>query len=48
MQDVSDLMNAKSFREANIDFDHYLLISRIRSHISNERNNYGFKNEKFK
>lgn len=44
---ASDPMNAKYFKGENIDSDHYLTISRIRSRISSERKNYGCHAKKF-
>jgi hypothetical protein len=46
-------MDIRTFRGANIDSDHYLLISKIRSRISNARKTYGscarkFNSEKLK
>jgi hypothetical protein len=38
---VSNVMDVRTFRGANIDSDHYLLISKIRSLISNARKMYG-------
>jgi hypothetical protein len=40
-------MDVRTFRGANIDSDHYLLISRIRSRISNARKTYGSCARKF-
>jgi len=34
---VSNVMDVRTFRGANIDSDHYLLILKIRSRISNAR-----------
>jgi hypothetical protein len=36
-QHVSKVMDVRTFRGANIDSDHYLLISKIRSRISTAR-----------
>jgi endonuclease/exonuclease/phosphatase family metal-dependent hydrolase len=33
----SDLMDVRSYRRANIDSDHYLIISKVRNRISNAR-----------
>jgi hypothetical protein len=44
---VSNVMDVRTFREANIDSDHYLLISKIRSRISNARKMYGSYARKF-
>jgi hypothetical protein len=38
---VSNLMDVRTFRGPNIDSDHYLLISKITSRISNARKMYG-------
>jgi hypothetical protein len=38
---VSNVMDVRIFRVANIDSDHYLLISKIRSRISKARKTYG-------
>ena len=38
---VSNVMDVRTFRGANIDSDNYLLISKIRSCISNARKTYG-------
>jgi sorting nexin-29 len=40
-------MDVRTFRGANIDSDHYLLISKIRSCISNARKTYGSYARKF-
>ena len=50
---VSNVMDVRTFRGANIDSDHYLQISKIRSRISNARKTYGscarkFNNEQLK
>ena len=50
---VSNVMDVRTFRGANIDSDQYLLISKIRSRISNARKMYGscarkFNSEKLK
>jgi len=44
---VSNVMDVRTFRGANIDSDHYLLISQIRSRISNARKTYGSYARKF-
>jgi len=44
---VSNVMDVWTFRGANIDSDHYLLISKIRSRISNARKTYGYDARKF-
>ena len=44
---VSNVMDVRAFRGANIDSDHYLLISKIRSRISNARKMYGLYARKF-
>ena len=44
---VSNVMDVRTFRGANIDSDHYLLISKIRSRISNARKTYGSYGRKF-
>jgi len=44
---VSNVMDVRTFRGANIDSDHYLLISKIRSQISNARKTYGTCARKF-
>jgi phosphopantetheine adenylyltransferase len=41
------MIDVRTFRGANIDSDHYLLISKIRSRISNARKMYGFCTSKF-
>jgi len=46
-QHVSNVMDVRTFRGANIDSDHYLLISKIRSRISNARKTYGTCARKF-
>jgi hypothetical protein len=43
----SDLRDVRSYRGSNIDSDHYLIISKIRSRISNARNMHGFQAKKF-
>jgi hypothetical protein len=43
----SDLKDVRSYRGANIDSDHYLIISRIRSRTSNARKMHGFQAKKF-
>jgi hypothetical protein len=50
---VSNVMDVRTFRGASTNSDHYLLISQIRSQISNARNTYGscarkFNSEKMK
>jgi hypothetical protein len=50
---VSNEIDVRTFRGANIDSDHYLLISKIRRRISNARKVYGscarkFNSEKLK
>jgi hypothetical protein len=50
---VSNVMDVRTFTGANIDSDHYLLISKIRSRISNARKTYvsyarKFNSEKLK
>jgi hypothetical protein len=44
---VSNVLDVRTFRGANIDSDHYLLISKIRSRISNARKTYGSYARKF-
>jgi hypothetical protein len=44
---VSNVMDVRTFRGANTDSDHYLLISRIKSRISNARKTYGSYARKF-
>jgi len=44
---VSNVMDIRTLRGANIDSDHYLLISKIRSQISNARKTYGSYARKF-
>ena len=44
---VSNVMDVRTFRGANIDSDHYLLISTIRSRIANARKMYGSYARKF-
>jgi len=44
---VSSVIDERTFRGANIDSDHYLLISKIRSQISNARNTYDSYARKF-
>jgi hypothetical protein len=44
---VSNVMDVRTSRGANIDSDHYLLISKIRSRISNARKTYGSYARKF-
>jgi hypothetical protein len=43
----SDLRDVRSYRGANIDSDHYLIISKIRSRISNTRKMHEFQAKKF-
>jgi hypothetical protein len=43
----SDLRDIRSYRGGNIDSDHYLIISKIRSRISNARKMHGFLAKKF-
>jgi hypothetical protein len=43
----SELMDVRSYRGANIDSDHYLIISKIRSRISNARKMHGFQAKNF-
>jgi hypothetical protein len=50
---ISNVIDVRTFRGANIDSDHYLLISKIRSQISNARNMHDsyvrkFNSEKLK
>jgi hypothetical protein len=44
---VSNVMDVRTFTGANTDSDHYLLISKIRSWISNARKTYGSYARKF-
>ena len=44
---VSNVMDVRTFKGANIDSDHYLLISKIRSRISSARKIYGSYARKF-
>jgi hypothetical protein len=44
---VSNVMDVRTFRGANIDSYHYLVISKIRSRISNARKTYGSYARKF-
>jgi hypothetical protein len=44
---VSNVMDVRTFRGTNIDSDHYLLLSKIRSQISNARKMYGSYARKF-
>jgi len=44
---VSNVMDVRTFREATIDSDNYLLKSKIRSRISNARKTYGSYARKF-
>jgi hypothetical protein len=43
----SDLRDVRSYRGANIDSDHYLIITKIRSRICNARKMHGFQDKKF-
>jgi hypothetical protein len=43
----SDLMDVRSYRRANIDYDHYLIISKVRNRISNAWKTHGFQTKKF-
>jgi hypothetical protein len=43
----SDLREVRSYKAANTDSDHYLIISKIRSRISNARKMHGFQANKF-
>jgi hypothetical protein len=43
----SDLRDVGSYRRANIDSDRYLIISKIRSRISNARKMHEFQTKKF-
>jgi hypothetical protein len=43
----SDLRDVRSYKGANIDSDHYLIISKIRSRISKARKMLGFQAKKF-
>jgi hypothetical protein len=43
----SDLRDVRSYKGANSDSDHYLIISEIRSRISNARKMHGFQAKKF-
>jgi hypothetical protein len=50
---VSNVMDVRTFRGPNLDLDHYISISKIRSRISNARKMYGsyvteFNSEKLK
>ena len=45
---LSNLMDVRSYRGANIDSDHYLIIARIRGRISNARKTYGCMARKFR
>jgi sorting nexin-29 len=42
----SDLMDVRTYRGANIDSDHYLVLSRIRSRISNAKKHRGSRSRK--
>ena len=44
---VSNVMDVRTFRGANIDSDHYLLITKIRCQIYNARKMYGSYARKF-
>jgi hypothetical protein len=44
---LSNLMDVRSYRGANIDSDHYLVISKIRNRISHVRKKYGAQARKF-
>jgi hypothetical protein len=44
---VSTLMDVKTYRGANVDSDHYLVISNIRSQTSNVSKTYGSCIRKF-
>jgi endonuclease/exonuclease/phosphatase family metal-dependent hydrolase len=44
---VSHLMDVRSHRHANIDSDHFLIMSRIRARISNAKTFFGKKIEKY-
>jgi len=44
---VSNVMDVTTLRGAKIDSDHYVLISKIRSRISNARKTYGSYARKF-
>ena len=44
---VSNVMDVRTLKGANTDSDHYLLISKIRSRISNARKTYGSYARKF-
>jgi hypothetical protein len=39
-------MDVRSYKGANIDSDHYLIISKVRSRISNARKMHGFQAKK--
>jgi hypothetical protein len=47
VRNCSDLRDVRIYRWANIDSDHYLIISKIRSRISNARKVHGFQAKKF-
>jgi hypothetical protein len=40
-------MDVRSYRRENIDYENYLIISKIRSRISNVRKNYGAQAKEF-
>jgi hypothetical protein len=40
-------MDVRTYRGVNVDSDHYLVISNIRSHISNVRKTHGSRIRKF-
>jgi hypothetical protein len=44
---VSNLLDVRSFRGANIDSDHYLVISKIRGRICNLRKTYRYQAKYF-
>jgi len=44
---VSHLMDARTYTCANVDSDHFLILSRIRARISNAKKFYGKKVEKY-
>jgi hypothetical protein len=43
----SDLMDVRGYKGANIDSDHYLIISKIRIRLSNARKMHRFQAKKF-
>lgn len=45
---VSDIMNVRSYRGANIDSDHYLVDVRLRARISNIKKTKGNRHTKYK